>query len=192
MTTGDLPPIPPARLPAEPFRICIVCTGNICRSPMAEVVLREMTVGEPADVAGARRERSSPRLEISSAGIGPWHVGEAMDPRAQAALARAGHSDHGHTARQISADELPGLDLVLALDRRHSAALGEMDREGVLAGRLFLLGRFDPERHASDRSLEIADPFYGDDADFERCLREVEAACRGLAQALGAVPDDGA
>ena len=182
------PVIPPARLPGAPYRVCFVCTGNICRSPMAEVVLRELAGGQ-----GAAVERSGGPLEISSAGTGPWHVGEPMDPRARAALTRAGHTDHGHVARQIADGDLAELDLILALDRRHHTALREMDAGGVLAGRLYLLGSFAPGCRVADPAAapEIADPFYGDDADFEACLRDVEAACHGLFQALGAAHGPG-
>lgn len=186
MSAPAQPAIPPARAVGRPYRVCFVCTGNICRSPMAEVVLRELAEARRSGRADAGAARPACGLEISSAGTGPWHVGQGMDPRAREALARAGRADPGHVARQISARELADPDLVLALDLRHRTALTEMDGGRVLDGRLFLLGSFDPERAGAglEDAPEIADPYYGGDSDFEQCLREVEAACRGLHRAL--------
>ncbi|HMD45652.1 MAG TPA: hypothetical protein VKG43_05810, partial [Acidimicrobiales bacterium] len=108
---------PPA--PDRPFAVCFVCTGNICRSPMADVVLRhlaeEQVLGDGSPLAG--------RLRVSSAGTGPWHEGEPMDPRARHALAARGHTDHGHVARQISRAQLERVDLVVGLTRRHAETL---------------------------------------------------------------------
>ncbi|MGH9088858.1 MAG: low molecular weight phosphotyrosine protein phosphatase, partial [Acidimicrobiales bacterium] len=78
---------PPAgrRVTRAPFTLCLVCTGNICRSPMAEVVLRELAARRALD-AGTLADR----VHITSAGTGHWHVGEPMDPRARAALEARG------------------------------------------------------------------------------------------------------
>ena len=69
-------------------RVCFVCTGNICRSPMAEIILRSLAGQTPT-----ARGTLGGRLEVSSAGTGPWHVGEPMDVRAARALADAGYPD---------------------------------------------------------------------------------------------------
>ncbi|MGH9093261.1 MAG: low molecular weight phosphotyrosine protein phosphatase, partial [Acidimicrobiales bacterium] len=79
--TGHAPPLPPASGDG-PYRVCFVCTGNICRSPMAAVVTAALAASDGA-LAG--------RLAVTSAGTGPWHEGEPMDPRAQAALAGRGY-----------------------------------------------------------------------------------------------------
>ena len=98
---------------AQQFRVSFVCTGNICRSPMAEVVLRSL-----ADDAGL-----STRIAIESAATGDWHVGEPADLRTIEALARAGYDGTKHRARQFDAADFPNLDLVVAFDRGQARIL---------------------------------------------------------------------
>lgn len=172
---GRSPVLPPG---GTPYRVCFVCTGNICRSPMAEVVLRHLASSQTAP--GTPGEPLAGRLEISSAGTGPWHDGEPMDPRAAAALAARGYADHGHVARQFRKDRLERLDLVLALDRRHRETLRSLAGPGRADGRALMLRSFDP---AAGGEVDIADPFYDDDR-FGPCLTQIEAACAGLVQAL--------
>ena len=158
-----------------PFSVCFVCTGNICRSPMADVVLRAMA--EATTGWGGR-------LAVSSAGTGNWHQGEPMDPRARQALESAGYRDHGHVARQFVPASMTQLDLVVALDRRHLQILrGLASARGAALpeDRLVLLRQFD--RRAGG-SLDVPDPYYGDDAAFAECLSMVEAGCRGLTSVL--------
>lgn len=179
----DLPALrPPA---AGPYRVCLVCTGNICRSPMAEVVLRQLAGAVPGLID---------RLEVSSAGTGAWHVGEPMDPRARDALARRGYRDHGHVARQVDAVLATDPDLLVALDRGHRRELHAMRRGAPVV----LLGAFGPGADAAPgpqsvrqaeagRVLDVPDPYYGGAADFGRCLHQIERSCRGLVAALAAL-----
>ena len=167
-------PLPEPRAGGRPYRVCFVCTGNICRSPMADVVLRWM----------ADRSGLAGRLAVSSAGTGPWHEGEPMDPRARRALAAAGYADHGHVAHQVDPSTLVELDLLVALDRRHRQTLASLVPQTSLEDRLVLLRSFDPR---AGGALDVPDPFYGEADDFARCLRMVEGGCRGLADALGDV-----
>src|SRR5919204_5014119 len=83
--------LPPPREPGAPYRVCLVCLGNICRSPMAETVLRGPLAEAGLDDAVA----------LDSAGTGDWHLGEPMYPPAQEALARRGYDGPGHRARQF-------------------------------------------------------------------------------------------
>jgi protein-tyrosine phosphatase len=92
-----------------PFRVCFVCTGNICRSPMAESVFR-------ARVAEAGLDGL---VEVDSAGTGGWHEGDGADPRTVSVL-EAGGYEGAHAARQFRADWFARLDLVIALDDRPS------------------------------------------------------------------------
>src|SRR5450755_2384600 len=87
---------PSPRNPFGKYRVCLVCLGNICRSPMAEVVVRAEL--ERAGLAG--------KVEVDSAGTGDWHVGGPMDRRARAELARRGYDGTSHRARQIDASWL--------------------------------------------------------------------------------------
>jgi protein-tyrosine phosphatase len=81
--------LPPARRPDGPYRVAVVCLGNICRSPIADVVLRR----------ALERAGISERVEVESAGTGDWHLGHPMDRRAAAALATAGYDGSQHRAR---------------------------------------------------------------------------------------------
>ena len=160
--------VPEPRSPGQPYRICLVCLGNICRSPMAEVVLR----GE-LDKAGLAR-----KVAVDSAGTGDWHLGEPMDPRAMAELARRGYSGSGHEARQIQPSWLDDYDLLLALDHRNLTSLQRMAAgDGGVMSRIALLRSFEPDGAAGD---EVPDPYYGGAAEYAEVFELVHAAARGL------------
>ncbi len=167
--------------PADPFHVIFVCTGNICRSPIGDVVLQRLA----ADRVLGDGMALGDRLVVSSAGTGGWHAGEPMDPRARAALERRGYVDHGHRARAFDTAWLPGAGLVVCMDRGHRQTLASMAR--AKAGdyrhddRLVLMRSFGPR---SGGDPDVPDPYYGDDADFEYCLDLVEAGCRGLVEHL--------
>ena len=152
------------------YRVCFVCTGNICRSPMAEWVLR----------AKLREEGMAGSVEVDSAGTGDWHVGDDADPRTVQVLAEHGYPSR-HTARQFTPGDFAGRDLVVALDHGHlrtlrrwrSRAGGPEDRS-----ELRLLREFDPA--ATPDRLDVPDPYYGALAGFEECLAMVESAMPGL------------
>jgi protein-tyrosine phosphatase len=164
---------PPPREPGQPYRICVVCLGNICRSPMAERVLAAEL--DRAGLAG--------RVVVDSAGTGNWHVGKAMDQRARSELARRGRDAGGHRARQIQPDWLDGYDLLLAIDRSNLASLRAMARgRPGLADRIMLLRAFDP---AAAADAEVPDPYYGGQEDFAEVFDLVEAAVQGLVSHLG-------
>jgi low molecular weight protein-tyrosine phosphatase len=167
--------LPPPRDPATPYRICVVCLGNICRSPMGERVLAAEATA--AGLAG--------KVVVDSAGTGDWHIGEAMDHRARAELARRGHAGDGHEARQIQPDWLDGYDLVLAMDRSNLAALRAMARgRPELAGRIAMLRAFDP---AAPDGAEVPDPYYGGPEDYADVYDLVDAAAKGLVSHLAAL-----
>jgi protein-tyrosine phosphatase len=152
---------------SAPFRICFVCTGNICRSPMAEVVFRDL----------ASRHGLEGALRISSAGTGDWHVGEQADARTLATLAEHGYDGARHRARQFDAAWFDDLDLVVAFDRSHRRALTAMARDDVDLAKVHLLLEFAPDAQAS---LDVPDPYYSDRSMFDRVLVQIEQACRGL------------
>jgi protein-tyrosine phosphatase len=118
---GVMPETPAAELPGPrepgpPYRICLVCLGNICRSPMAETVLRA-----ELDAAGL-----DGKAVVDSAGTGDWHIGDLMDPDARTALAGRGYDGSAHRARQFQPTWLGGYDLILAMDARNLADLRRM------------------------------------------------------------------
>ncbi|WP_378144179.1 low molecular weight protein-tyrosine-phosphatase [Cnuibacter sp. UC19_7] len=152
---------------ADPFRICMVCTGNICRSPIAEVVLRRMA--EDAGLGDA--------ISVTSAGTGEWHVGEQADPRTLVALENAGYDGRTHRARQFDPSWFDDLDLVVALDRSHERILRSWARSDDDRSKIRLLLSFDPEARGSS---DVADPYYGDAAMFDAVLAEIERADRAL------------
>ncbi len=166
-----------------PLRVCFVCTGNICRSPMADVVLRALAARTDLGDGTALGDH----LAVDSAGTGNWHAGEPMDPRAAAALAAAGYTDHGHRARAFEAAWLDDAALVVAMARNHRQTLAGLARHRaggeVLGEKLVLLRAYDPR---AGGSVDVPDPYYGDDADFEVCLAMIEAGCRGLVDELAA------
>jgi protein-tyrosine phosphatase len=167
----------PRPVPGKPYRIVFVCTGNICRSPMAEVATRAMAEATPL----ADGTTLGDHLIVTSAGTGPWHEGEPMDPRTGAALRRGGYTDHGHIAHQITKNGLGECDLIVALDRRHQETLRSL---GIDPTRLFLLRAFDP---AAGAASDVPDPYYGDDAEFDACLDTIAQGCQGLVSALAAL-----
>ncbi|MEU0284968.1 low molecular weight protein-tyrosine-phosphatase [Streptomyces sp. NPDC006147] len=152
------------------YRVCFVCTGNICRSPMAESVFR-------ARVAEAGLDD---RVEVDSAGTGGWHEGEDADPRAVGVLRDNGY-EAGHTARQFDPSWFAGLDLVIALDAGHLRALRRLAPTERDAGKVRLLRSYDP---GAGDDLDVPDPYYGDREGFEQCLEMVEAASEGLLAAV--------
>ncbi|HJC30302.1 MAG TPA: low molecular weight phosphotyrosine protein phosphatase [Candidatus Dietzia intestinipullorum] len=148
-------------MPAEPLRLVFVCTGNICRSPMAEAMTRRAL----ADAGLADR------VTVSSVGTGDWHAGDGMDPRAAAELEASG-LDSAHTAAQLATAD-HSADLLVALDRGHR---GHLLDAGVDPARVRLLRSFDPAASGED----VADPYYGDRDGFTRTRSEIDAALPGL------------
>ncbi|MEU9625680.1 low molecular weight protein-tyrosine-phosphatase [Streptomyces luteogriseus] len=156
------------------YRVCFVCTGNICRSPMAEIVFR-------ARVAEAGLDEL---VEVDSAGTGGWHEGDGADPRTVAVLEDNGYAGD-HTARQFRSSWFSRLDLVIALDSGHLGALRRLAPTEQDAEKVRLLRSYDPA--AGDDDLDVPDPYYGGPDGFEECLEMVEAASTGL---LAAVRED--
>ncbi|MGW7238785.1 low molecular weight protein-tyrosine-phosphatase [Streptomyces sp. NPDC054804] len=155
------------------YRVCFVCTGNICRSPMAESVFR-------ARIAEAGLDD---RVEVDSAGTGGWHEGDGADPRTVRVLQEHGY-DGDHTARQFQASWFARLDLVIALDSGHLKSLRRLAPTQQDARKVHMLRSYDPG--AAD-DLDVPDPYYGGLDGFEECLEMVEAASEGL---LAAVRDE--
>jgi protein-tyrosine phosphatase len=151
-----------------PYRICFVCMGNICRSPIAEVVMRAMV-----EEAGL-----SDRIEVDSAGTGDWHAGGPADERTIATLRAHGYDDGRHRARQFQAEWFAERDLIVAMDRKNEQALRWIAPDAGEAAKVIRLRAFDVASRGGD--LDVPDPYYGGDDHFEEVLAMVEAGCAGL------------
>ena len=150
--------------------VLFVCTGNICRSPTAEGVLRhklaEQGLGE--------------RVAVDSAGLGDWHVGDPPDPRAIDRASQRGYDLSALRARQFLIRDYHGFDLILAMDRGHMTAMTR-NRPASATARLHLFLDFAPEIILA---REVPDPYYGGLADYDQALDLIEPGVEGLIAAL--------
>jgi protein-tyrosine phosphatase len=151
------------------MKILFVCLGNICRSPTAEVVFREIAAREAPDLA----------LEIESAGTAGYHVGAPPDTRTRQAALRRGYDMSALRARVVEAQDFRRFDLILAMDRQNLDAL-QQRAPAAARHRIRLFLEFAPDAGAK----EVPDPYYGGPNGFEEVLDLVEAAARGLLQHL--------
>ncbi len=149
----------------EPLHITFICSGNICRSPMAEKMFAHQI-----------SERGlADEVRVTSAGTGDWHAGAGADNRANRVLREHGYPTQ-HRARRINTDHLSA-DLVVALGRNHQRILRDL---GVPPGRLRMLRSFDPKSGA--HALDVEDPYYGTHDDFEDVFTVIEASLPGVHQ----------
>jgi protein-tyrosine phosphatase len=160
-----------------PVRVCFVCSGNICRSPTAEVVFRAL-----ASAAGR-----ADRFDVDSAGTGSWHAGDDLDRRSRSTLERAGYAPGRHVAKQFTAADFAARDVVVALDRGHrdelwSLAAATPDPDAA-RDKIVLLRAYDPRAGAGD-ALDVPDPYYGGSGGFAEVLDQVQRSCAGLLAAL--------
>jgi protein-tyrosine phosphatase len=166
--------------PADPYRVTVVCLGNICRSPMGEAVLRERI----------RQAGLSARVAVDSAGTGDWHLGHPADARAMTALNEAGY-DLDHVSRQINPGWMAGIDLLLAMDEANYRDVEVMLTMTALSAEdlptLRMFRSFDPtlthlpEPHPD---LAVPDPYYGEADDYTACLDMIEKAADGIVNGL--------
>ena len=150
-------------------RILFVCMGNICRSPSAEGVMRQLV-----NVAGLQDD-----IEIDSAGTSAYHIGSPPDARSQAAAKRRGYDLAAQRARQVSDDDFEHFDLLLAMDKDNLNLL-QRHCPAHLQGKLKLMMHF-AERSPAD---EVPDPYSEGPAGFEIVLDYLEDACNGLLRQL--------
>ena len=145
-----------------------VCTGNICRSPLAEGLLRAL-----ADEAGLGRV-----VEVDSAATHDYEVGDPPDARAVEAARRRGIDIAEQRARQIEPSDFESFDLIIALDRGHRAILRKL-APPELRDRIRLLMEFSPgDRGGGD--LDVPDPYYGDAEGFDPVRDQIERGVEGL------------
>jgi protein-tyrosine phosphatase len=147
--------------------VLFVCLGNICRSPLAEGILRAELVGRGA----------GDRIMVASAGTGSWHVGNPPDPRSVEVAMRHGIDISGQRARQVRAEDFSRFDLVLAMDGENLANLFRL--AGVSAATLRAEGRL---RRFLDR--DVPDPYYGGADGFEHVHEMLKRGASALADEI--------
>jgi protein-tyrosine phosphatase len=165
MAPAPAPPLPPPREPGTPYRLCLVCLGNYCRSPMAETVLRRSLAQAGLDGA----------VVVDSAGTGDWHVGEPMNRMARETLASRGYDGSAHRGRQLDASWLKDRDLFLAMDADNLATLRRLAGSSVRADaeRIRLFGEVGGL--TGTHGGEVPDP-YGGRADEYRYVLDLLTA----------------
>lgn len=153
--------------------ILFVCTGNICRSPLAHRMFERM----------ARERGAAAQFEVDSCGTGAWHAGENADERMRE-LAKSRGWTLDKKSRRITREDCARFDHIIVMDRGHLRELEAMMR-GDAAGfaKVALLRSFDP-RATGNADMDVPDPYYGGDAGFERVYDMVERSCAAMLDAF--------
>ncbi len=152
----------------DEIRIIMVCMGNICRSPAAEVVLRQKL-----------QDSGLTHVIVDSAGTGAWHEGEGANARSVSTWEKRGYRGT-HTARQFRKQWFRERDLILVMDDNNYETLIALAPDADAADRVHYLRAFDP--HATDTA--VPDPYYGGMEGFEHMLDLIESACDALVEQL--------
>ncbi len=150
--------------------VLFVCMGNICRSPLAEGLFRQLL---------EQRELQSQYM-VTSAGTGNWHLGDPADSRMIATARRHG-LELVARAQQVIRQHFDRFDLLLAMDQLNHAHLRRMARSASERARIHLLREFDPQ---AGPDLDVPDPYFGGADGFERVYQMVARSCVGLLREL--------
>lgn len=167
-----MPATPNSKLPTQnPRSILFVCLGNICRSPAAEGVLRDIVMREDPDPA---------RFTIDSAGTGNYHVGDLPDLRMRI-HARSRGLDLDHRCRQVHESDFYDFDLIVPMDASNEHNLRRLCPDPELEKKIVPMGRFlDPTSGYN----YVPDPYYEGDSGFELVLDLLRDGCRNLYNSL--------
>jgi protein-tyrosine phosphatase len=146
---------------SKAISVLVVCTGNICRSPTGEGVMRRL----------ARERGLEDRIRIASAGTHDYHVGEPPDPRTVKHASKRGYDLSAQRAAQVTKEDFEAFDYILAMDRGHLRILKQMQPPGARAKvGLFL------EASGKWKGEDVPDPYYGEGSGFDLVLDMVEEA----------------
>lgn len=149
--------------------VLFVCTGNICRSPLAHAVFKQVV----------RNQGLSSYFSADSAGTHGYHVGEDADPRMRETAARNGFS-FSHAARIVRPGDLETFDAVFAMDRGHFQYLRSLARSAEQERKIHMYREFDPEGSRND---EVPDPYYGGRRGFDEVFNIVRRTTDGIIEA---------
>ncbi len=147
------------------IRVIFVCLGNICRSPMAEVIFNDKI----------KKMKLDHQITGSSAGTARWHIGENADPRTIETAARHGISMN-HKVRQMSSPDLDKFEYILAMDEENLKDIRLMFRGKKEGPKVFKIRDFDTSHHGAD----VPDPYYGEEEDFDAVYRILDKACENF------------
>jgi protein-tyrosine phosphatase len=169
--------LPAARGPREaPYRVALVCLGNICRSPIAEVVLTDRLA----------KAGLADRVRVRSAGTGGWHVGDPMDRRAARTLSDAGYDPTRHRAQQLDVSWYDDHDVLLVMDDDNLRDVRALAPHPEDADRVLMFRDFDPAVDDATSDRDVPDPYFGGDDGFLRVLAMVERTADRLTTELAA------
>ena len=160
----------------QPFSILFICLGNICRSPLAEGVMRAVV-----------QERFPQReFLIDSAGTNGYHTGEAPDERSIDVAKQNGIDISKQRCRQLIDEDFSRFDLILGMDQNNLMTINRLAPVGssAVTGLFTAVARDGLDGQATDRGEEIPDPYYGGPQDFERVYEMVREAAEALADRL--------
>lgn len=150
--------------PDTPFRVLFVCLGNICRSPAAEGIMR--------DIVG--RENADTDWEIDSAGTGRYHIGDLPDKRMRVHARRRG-LELSHRCRQVSDEDFYHFDMIVAMDASNLANLRSMAPDPDSEMKIIPMSAFFSDNSRYDY---VPDPYYEGAEGFELVLDLLEDGCR--------------
>lgn len=150
-----------------PISILFICLGNICRSPLAEAVMRKKLQERGIDSA---------QVAVDSAGIGSWHEGQLPDRRMRECGARHGYAINSR-ARQVKRSDFKRFTYIIGMDDENMNDLNRLAPDDVSRSKLLCAADYMTRHPQYDT---VPDPYYGDMSDFELALELVEDACDGI------------
>lgn len=153
----------------NPFKICFVCLGNICRSPTAEGVFQHLV----------NKRGLQAFFEVDSAGTSAYHVGESANSKSRQTAKKHGITLYSK-ARQFESFDLDYFDLILAMDQENLTNLYRMNSNNDYEGKIGMLRDFDPDPGDG----EVPDPYYGGIQGFENVFQIVKRSCTNLLDEL--------
>ena len=149
----------------NPYKICFVCLGNICRSPTAEGIFQHLV----------NQRGLQSYFYIDSAGTSAYHIGEPANSKSQWVANQQGVKLHSKARRFESAD-LEEFDLILAMDSENYSNIIRLDKNGSNRDKIKMMRDFEPKPDSRD----VPDPYYGGMDGFQNVFDVIMRSCEGL------------